>query len=92
MATSIDVPETADIPTCHKQNIVLRATKAAVPTTDRLSSLARSLGRPVSHDWLSLAAADAALLLATDREPDAGDVVDTWQDLRGVLRQELAST
>jgi hypothetical protein len=70
---------------------MLRRIKSSIATSDRLSSLARSLGRPVSRDWLSLAAADAALLLAIDREQDAGDVLDNWHGLCAILRQELAT-
>jgi hypothetical protein len=74
-----------------KEIDMLCMNKSAVGPTDRLSGLAPSLGRPVSCNWLSLSVADAALLLATDRESDIGDLLDTWRALCAILRQELAT-
>jgi hypothetical protein len=60
-------------------------------SADRLPSLARCLARPVRCSWLSLAVADATLLLAVDRAPGVGDILDVWHDLQDVLREELAN-
>jgi hypothetical protein len=68
---------------------MLRRLSISTASVNRLSHLACSLARPVSRGWLSLKVADAALLLALDREPDAGDILDTWHRLRAALRQEL---
>jgi hypothetical protein len=57
----------------------------------RLAALAHCLARPVRYAWLSIDVADAALLLAADREPDVGDLAGTWHDLRALLRAELAN-
>ncbi len=72
---------------------MLRANNDDIPAPRAfdLSAFAVSLGRPVRRGWLSLAVADAALVLAADRISRPGDLADIWHDLRAELRHELVA-